>query len=208
MRDASVTKRNILQAAEEEFSAKGLYGTRIDEIASRAGVNKRMIYEYFGNKTELYRTVLQNAYERLGEQELSALAEEGSCVEAIRRMIRFYFDYLRANPTYVNLLLWENLNQGRYLDSEDTSSLRAPAFRALRSIVERGQKEGVFREEIDSEQVLISLLMYTFSHFSNRFTLPRLLGYETEEPIMAEKAVENLTEMILRYMCANGGNDA
>ena len=69
MRNAAVTKANILKAAEEEFSAKGLYGARIEEIAKKSGSNKRMIYEYYGNKEDLYIVVLENAYKRLGEKE-------------------------------------------------------------------------------------------------------------------------------------------
>ena len=53
------TKQAILKAAEEEFSEKGIYGARVDEIAAKAKINKGMIYQYFGNKEELYKTVLQ-----------------------------------------------------------------------------------------------------------------------------------------------------
>ena len=48
--DACAEKEKILQAAEESFAEKGLYGARVDEIAALSTVNKRMIYEYFGNK--------------------------------------------------------------------------------------------------------------------------------------------------------------
>ena len=61
------TKQAILKAAEEEFSEKGIYGARVDEIAAKAKINKGMIYQYFGNKEELYKTVLKNVYDRLGD---------------------------------------------------------------------------------------------------------------------------------------------
>ena len=50
---SEITKSRILLAAESEFSVKGFYGARIDEISKVAGVNKRMIYEHFGNKENL-----------------------------------------------------------------------------------------------------------------------------------------------------------
>ena len=40
---AAATRRRILEAATAEFAAKGLAGARVDEIAARAGANKRMI---------------------------------------------------------------------------------------------------------------------------------------------------------------------
>jgi len=75
-RDSSRTKREILFAAEQEFAEKGFYGARVDQIAKLANINKRMIYEYFGNKEELYKTVLVHVYGRLGERETKLLDQE------------------------------------------------------------------------------------------------------------------------------------
>ena len=52
---SEITKAKILASSEFEFSEKGFFGARIDEIAERAGVNKRMIYEHFESKENLYR---------------------------------------------------------------------------------------------------------------------------------------------------------
>ena len=53
-RDPVATKAALLHAAVVEFAAKGLAGARIDEIAQRAGVNKQLVYHYFGSKEEIY----------------------------------------------------------------------------------------------------------------------------------------------------------
>ena len=54
-RDADATRAALLGAATEVFAEVGYAGARVDEIAERARVNKRMIYEYFGDKQGLYR---------------------------------------------------------------------------------------------------------------------------------------------------------
>ena len=64
-RDPEATKERILAAALHEFSAKGISGARVDAIASRAKVNKRMLYYYFGSKDELFREILRR---RLAER--------------------------------------------------------------------------------------------------------------------------------------------
>ena len=51
-RNASDTRERILQVAIAEFADKGLDGSRVDEIARAAGVNKYMLYHYFGNKRQ------------------------------------------------------------------------------------------------------------------------------------------------------------
>ena len=54
IRDAERTQQAILAAAEDEFADKGLAGARVDTIAEQSGVNKRMLYYYFGSKEGLY----------------------------------------------------------------------------------------------------------------------------------------------------------
>src|SRR2546427_2012489 len=56
-RDPERTREQILSAALQEFSAKGFAGARVDVIARRAAINKRMLYHYFGDKAGLFREV-------------------------------------------------------------------------------------------------------------------------------------------------------
>ncbi|NDU79447.1 TetR family transcriptional regulator, partial [Actinomadura sp. DSM 109109] len=61
-RDPESTSAAILAAAVREFTERGYEGARVDNIARRAGVNKRMLYHYFGNKEALYVAVLEGSY--------------------------------------------------------------------------------------------------------------------------------------------------
>ena len=201
VRDSRKSKEDILNAAEIEFAQKGIYGARVDEIAARAGINKRMIYEYFGSKEELYKAVLAAVYGRLARREVGLLSENIPCIEAIRRIIILYFDYLKNNPTYVNLILWENLNKGSYINDMDFTGIKDPAFDLLKKVVERGKAEGVFKQETDADQLILSLLTFTFSYFSNRYTLSKLLGRRLDDEANIKRRVENVTEMFLSYMC-------
>src|SRR5262245_20402677 len=49
-RNSTATAEAILAAATTEFATHGFGGGRVDRIAARAGVNKRMIYHHFGHK--------------------------------------------------------------------------------------------------------------------------------------------------------------
>lgn len=53
MRNPDETRHRLLMAAAEELVALGIGGIRVDRLAAKAGVNKRMIYHYFGNKDGL-----------------------------------------------------------------------------------------------------------------------------------------------------------
>ena len=200
-RDAKKTKQAILRAAEYEFADKGIYGARIDEIAARAGINKRMIYEYFGNKEQLYKTVLEESYKRLGQRERVVLSKGLDCKEAISHIIRLEFEFLRDNPTYVKLILWENLNQGKYIEDIDFTDIKNPTFVMLKEVIGQGKKDGVFREDIDEDQLILSILTFTFSYFSNRYTLSKLLEADLDHGPNLDKRIEHVTDMVLLYIC-------
>jgi TetR/AcrR family transcriptional regulator len=104
-RDPEGTQRRILAAALKEFSAKGFAGARVDRIARRARVNKRMLYHYFGDKQGLLLAVYRR---KLGEK-TSAVIEQPVRLDA---SLPFWFEGMAADPDWVRLLAWEALTTG------------------------------------------------------------------------------------------------
>ncbi len=201
MRNAAVTKANILKAAEEEFSAKGIYGARIEEIAKKSGSNKRMIYEYYGNKEDLYTVVLENAYRRLGEKEELLLDNVTDYKKAIEDILRMYYDFLKNDENFVNLIMWENLNKAEYIKKSDNlTTVKNPLITSLHKILEKGKSEGVFRKDIDEEQIAVLLITISFSYFSNVHTLSHLMNVNLTEEDKMEKRVNMVVEMINAYI--------
>ena len=58
-------RRQLLDVGRATFAERGLDGTSMEEIASRAGVSKPVVYEHFGTKDGLYREVVAEEMERL-----------------------------------------------------------------------------------------------------------------------------------------------
>jgi AcrR family transcriptional regulator len=58
--DAQATQRRLLEAAAQEFAARGIAGARVDRIAEVAQANKAQIYHYFGSKDQLFDAVFNN----------------------------------------------------------------------------------------------------------------------------------------------------
>lgn len=58
MRNPTETRRRLLTVAAQAMAQSGVEGVRVDQIAIAAGVNKRMIYHYFGDKDGLCARVL------------------------------------------------------------------------------------------------------------------------------------------------------
>ncbi|WP_040622744.1 TetR/AcrR family transcriptional regulator, partial [Rhodovulum sp. PH10] len=122
-RDPVRTRAAILDAATHEFKAKGLTGARVDTIAARSGVNKRMIYHYFGGKEGLYVAVLEETYTAIRTAEAALHLGDRDAIEAIRELVRFTWQYFIDHPEFLTLLGTENLHRARYL--KQSAKIRA-----------------------------------------------------------------------------------
>lgn len=197
---SELTKRKILAASEAEFSEKGIWGARIDTIASYAGVNKRMIYEHFESKENLYKTVLNSVYSRLAAYESSYYDKELPPEDAIRNIVEVSFRFLASDPGFVRMLMWENLNGAQYLDKNSPADIKNPTIRYIRDTIRRGKEIGVFSKSADEEQMIISLLNFEFSYFSNIHTLSTVLKTDLSDEKEIKKRSEFVSEMLIKYL--------
>ena len=62
------TEQKILRAAEQVFMRAGYDGSRMQEIADEAGINKAMLHYCFKNKQLLFEAVFMNAFSQLAPQ--------------------------------------------------------------------------------------------------------------------------------------------
>ena len=197
---SEITKNKILAAAESEFSEKGIWGARIDSIALAAGVNKRMIYEHYESKEKLYKTVLERVYSRLAEYENANYIKNLPPDEAIKNIVDVSFRFLESNPSFVRILMWENLNNAKYLDADATSHIKNPTINYIREQIRLGKEIGIFSKTADEEQMVISLLNFEFSYFSNIHTLSNVLKTNLSDTTEIRKRSNFVSEMLLKYL--------
>ena len=200
-RNADRSKEQILQAAENAFAEKGFYGARVDEIADGANINKRMLYAYFGDKEALYKQVLFRVYARMEavEKELTSYAYSGE--QLIREIIKVYFAFLKTDKNFVRILMWENLNQGKYLQEMESDRIKRSTIQYFVSELEAGKAEGIFRMDMDPWHTALSLITICFANFSNQYTLSKLFGRNLADEELIEERRKYTTDMMLSYLC-------
>jgi AcrR family transcriptional regulator len=200
-RDPERTQAAILAAATAEFTAKGLGGARVDEIARRARVNKRMIYHYFGDKEGLYLAVLEAAYTGIRTAELGLKLANKHPAEGMRELVLFTWQYFIDHPEFLSLLGTENLHRAAYLKkSKRIRDLHSPLVGIIADLLERGAKAGVFRRAIDPVDLYISIAALGFFYMSNRFTLSTIFGRDLAAPANLEARGETIVEVVLAYL--------
>ncbi len=199
-RNSALTKAKILEAAEDEFAQKGLAGARIDEIARISGFNKNMIYQYYKSKEKLYETVIYNEYSKLSELENVIISRNAGCKETIETIVREYFMFLKGNPNFVRLIMWENLNEAKYIEASGALNIKDPMLKMLGRVVEKGKSENIFNEKVNEKQVMLSLIMGAFSYFSNIYTLSKVIHIDLENEETMNERIRIVTDSILNYL--------
>ena len=69
-------REQLLDVGRSLFAERGYDGTAVEEIASRAGVSKPVVYEHFGGKEGLYAVVVDREVQRLLDMFSTALSGE------------------------------------------------------------------------------------------------------------------------------------
>lgn len=169
-RDPESTKARILAAAVREFSAKGISGARVEAIATRAGVNKRMLYYYFESKEGLFREILRRRLaEGATKLRASNVADPDRLAERTAR--------LPGQREYTRLTMWEALetNPERPVNED----LRRALYDDWVEAVREEQRAGNLPDDLDAAQLVLSEVCLTMGPF----LLPQLTQLVTGKAV-------------------------
>ena len=143
-RPARVSPDVILAAAALEFAARGFAGARVDRIASRAKVNKAMIYYHFKSKERLYRTLLRRMFTLAAERLQAIAGGSGAPADKVDLAIAGIAAFIQEHTFFPAIMLREVAEGGAHLDRETLKTLAAVP-RTVAGIVEEGVTMGDFR---------------------------------------------------------------
>ena len=186
--------QELLAAALDLFVERGYAATRLEDVASRAGVSKGTLYLYFTNKEELFKAVVrENVVPVLGEAETLVGAHQGSSAELFREIIHGWWERIGNTKLsgITKLIMAESSNfpeLTRFYHDEVISRGNAMIMRML----ERGIARGEFRP-IDVKQAMnivcapmLMLIMWKHSFSSCE-----------SEPISVDAYLDSFTDLLL-----------
>jgi TetR/AcrR family transcriptional regulator len=200
-RDPAGTRNKLLTAARREFADRGLAGARVDDIAARAGVNKQLVYHYFGDKDALYLAVLEWVYEEIREQERKLNLEGLPPEQAIRKLVASSFDHLAAHPDFIVLLNDENRGGARHVrHSRKLEAMHSPLVSMVSKILNQGVRAGTFRRGINPVHLYISIAGLSYFFFSNTPTLSAIFGKDLSSPAAKRARRRHVVDMVLQAL--------
>ncbi len=195
VRNPRRTRERILSAALKEFAAKGFAGARVDAIAKRAAINKRMLYHYFGDKEQLFREVLRR---KMAQRQAWAEILSGDPAESLS----FWFDATCKDPDWVRMLEWEAL-QGHPKKMIDENQRRSATARGLERIRQR-QTRGQISAGYDPRQIMLTMRSLTMFPAAFPQLTRLIMGRPITDPTFQRERAEFLKNFAAAFRPANG----
>lgn len=182
--DAARAKNIILDAAEQIFAEQGFSAARIDAIASAAGYNKSLIYQYFQDKLGLYTAVIKRADElghSIFDSSVGDLLSDSDVAsnplkfrKLLEEMIKVSFRFLSDHPHYVKIFAWEAAEEWK---TWKQISYSPDDFFRFYVLAQEAKKNGIVRQDIDAR--MIPILM-------TNIVIPFVQSLKRLHPLLAE----------------------
>lgn len=197
-RNAARTRALIREKAAEIFAAKGYEGTALSEIVAAAGVTKRMIYHYYGDKRGLYRAIFIHEWGLLKEwydRALKRRMETGESIatkELIAQSVGIFFDFLVHRPQFVRLMMWEGLEGGE-ISQSIWKDIRGPLYVQMEFLIRQAQSEGLLDPKLDAAHFVVTFLGAVSFYFGYA---PTLVDMIHEEPFSKDALAKRKTQLL------------
>jgi AcrR family transcriptional regulator len=140
-------RRQILDAAIRVFARQGFHATRVSDIADEAGVAYGLVYHYFRSKDEVLNELFVERWSLL----LSAIEETDRTGATPRTKLgavaAFIVDSYRHDPELMKVIIVEVTRAANSFGRTHLPEIRR-AYQSIAKIVEEGQREGVFRDDV------------------------------------------------------------
>ncbi|MCC7381614.1 MAG: TetR/AcrR family transcriptional regulator [Deltaproteobacteria bacterium] len=184
-------RRRIIDAAVDVFADKGFFSARVSEIAEAAGVADGTIYLYFKSKDEILISLFREKMTEILHRFQEMMAATDDPEEQIRRYIAEHLALVAAQPKLMQVLTVE-LRQSAGFMKEQTPQAFGRYLALLASVVESGQRRGIFRK--DASAILVGRAIFGAV---DEISLAWVLG-GSPEPLRAADIAAELSAVFLR----------
>lgn len=170
------TENEILKAAKEIFHLKGMDGTRMQEIADKANINKAMLHYYFKNKEVLFNAVFKSAFNMLAPQVNTILNDESDLFTKIQNFTSSYISFVIEHPYIPNFVIQEMNRNPEFIMKLKTQE-NFPSLSKFKIQVEEAIENKIIKP-ISPESLFINIMSLNIFPFIGRPLLSALINVE------------------------------
>jgi AcrR family transcriptional regulator len=157
-KDTGIRQEEIILAALTLVANQGVKSMTIERIARIVGIVPSAIYRHFNNKAEILGAVLGMIGERMKKNAIEVNKENNDSLEAIRKLLMRQVQLIMEFSAIPQILFSEEVCSENQELKETLRKMIKSFLNALTEIVERGQREGRIRTDMESRRIAIMFL--------------------------------------------------
>lgn len=173
------TEEKIFNAARIVFQKKGFAGTRMQEIADEANINKAMLHYFFKNKEQLFENVFMHAFSQLAPQINNIFNSDESVFDKIKKFTSSYISFVMEHPYLPPFIIQEMNNNPEFVIRFLNHNNRPNPFMLLNQIENEIQK-GILKP-IPAKQLLLDIFAMTVFPFAAQILVKGIIQIEDQE---------------------------
>ena len=189
------TENEILKAAKEIFHLKGMEGTRMQEIADKANINKAMLHYYYKNKEVLFNAVFKSAFNMLAPQLNTILNDESDLFTKIQNFTSSYISFVIEHPYIPNFVIQEINRNPEFIIKLKTQE-NFPSLSKFKIQVEEAIENKVIKP-ISAESLFINIMSLNIFPFIGRPLLSALINVEESD---YDKLLQNRKKEVASFI--------
>jgi len=174
------TEQKILDSAQYVFHHKGFDGTRMQEIADKAEINKGLLHYYFKSKEKLFKTVFNFALKQMLEKLNEALIEDNDLFEKIETLVDNYITVMSKNIFIPNFVFQEINRNPEFFNKNFKMLNELNGIKKFENQIEVEIKKGNIIN-IDSKQLLINIISLSIFPFVAKPMVKGILSISEKE---------------------------
>jgi len=148
----------IIQAATKLIGEKGIQNMTTKHLAEEMKFSEPALYRHFKGKTEILVSVLEYFRKEMKDRLAPIMANEGTGLEKVRKLVEFQFKLFTQNPAIIMVIFAETSFQYDQLLSSTVNKLLNQKKQMMINIVKGGKADGSIRNDVDTEQLMSIIL--------------------------------------------------
>lgn len=186
------TEQKILDAARKLFIQKGMDGTKMQEIADEAGINKSLLHYYFRSKNKLFDQIFHEVFVQLFPKLQLLIDSSKSLDDRITFFVDEYISVMQANPFLPLFILGEIQRDPDRLHDR----FRASGLQPEMLLNSMALSMGITIEEV--RMLIVNILALCIFPFAARPLLSRVL-YDGDESVY-DQFLEQRKAMVAQFV--------
>ncbi|WP_304450881.1 TetR/AcrR family transcriptional regulator [Nocardiopsis sp. YSL2] len=185
--DGGSVPERLLGAATRLFAERGFESTSVQEIVVAAGVTKGAMYHYFGSKDDLLYEVYARVLRMQTEHLLQIAGRDEPVADRVRAAAADVIVTSLANLDDT-VIFFRSMHQLGEAKQKTVRAERRRYHEHFRDLVQQGQSEGVFRDDVPADLVVD----YFFGSVHHLGT-----WYRKDGPLSGEDVARHFSDLLM-----------